>query len=171
MGLVGALGEGWNQFPISEFGLQSDGVVREEGASAAEDDVHGRGRSRDLREERRRRSRKNQLWGVGEEAGGGEGHGEAVVGEGGDGGGEEFGAADDYHAVVDFGDGDAHEGEVGGDSGDAVGFFDAEFGGVFDKAFALGEGVFGRFAGNVDLAETRKNQVLDVWEDKQGRRS
>jgi plasmid stability protein len=42
---------------------------------------------------------------------------------------------------------------------------------VTASAFALGEGVFGRFAGNVDLAETRKNQVLDVWEDKQGRRS
>lgn len=39
------------------------------------------------------------------------------------------------------------------------------------SAFALGEGVFGRFSGPVDLAETRKSQLRDVWEDKQGRRS
>ena len=77
---------------------------------------------------------------IGEEAGDGEGHGDAVVVKGGDGGTVEFGTADDFHAVVEFGDGDAHESEVGGDGGDAVGFFDAEFGGVFDEGFALGEG-------------------------------
>jgi hypothetical protein len=42
---------------------------------------------------------------------------------------------------------------------------------VTASAFALGEGIFGRFAGKEDLAETRKTQLVDVWEDKQGRRS
>jgi plasmid stability protein len=41
---------------------------------------------------------------------------------------------------------------------------------VTASAFALGEGVFGRFTGKEDLAETRKTQLLDVWGDKQGRR-
>jgi plasmid stability protein len=39
------------------------------------------------------------------------------------------------------------------------------------SAFALGEGVFGRFTGPVDLAETRKNQLTDAWTDKQTQRS
>lgn len=39
------------------------------------------------------------------------------------------------------------------------------------SAFALGEGVFGRFSGPMDLAETRKSQGLEAWESKQGRRS
>jgi hypothetical protein len=39
------------------------------------------------------------------------------------------------------------------------------------SAFVLGEGVFGRFSGPMDLAETRKSQLLDAWEDKQGRRT
>jgi plasmid stability protein len=42
---------------------------------------------------------------------------------------------------------------------------------VTASAFALGEGVFGRFTGKEDLAETRKTQLVDVWEEKQGRRS
>jgi plasmid stability protein len=42
---------------------------------------------------------------------------------------------------------------------------------VTASAFALGEGVFGRFTGKEDLAETRITQLVDVWEDKQGRRS
>lgn len=37
--------------------------------------------------------------------------------------------------------------------------------------FALGEGVFGRFSGPSDLSETRKSELLDVWGDKQTRRS
>jgi plasmid stability protein len=39
------------------------------------------------------------------------------------------------------------------------------------SAHALGEGVFGRFSGQVDLAETRKNQLTLAWADKQARRS
>ena len=42
---------------------------------------------------------------------------------------------------------------------------------VTASAFALGEGVFGRFSGPMDLAQNRKSQLLDVWEDKQGRRT
>ena len=42
---------------------------------------------------------------------------------------------------------------------------------VTTSAFALGEGIFGRFSGPVDLAKTRKSQLLDAWEDKQGRRT
>lgn len=42
---------------------------------------------------------------------------------------------------------------------------------VTASAFALGEGVFGRFSGPMDLAETRKSQLLEAWEGKQGRRS
>ena len=42
---------------------------------------------------------------------------------------------------------------------------------VIASAFALGEGVFGRFSGPMDLAQNRKSQLLDVWEDKQGRRT
>ena len=37
---------------------------------------------------------------------------------------------------------------------------------VTASAFALGEGVFGRFSGPVDLAETRKSQLADAWQDK-----
>ena len=39
------------------------------------------------------------------------------------------------------------------------------------SAFALGEGVFGRFSGPMDLAETRKSQLVEAWQDKQGRRA
>ena len=39
------------------------------------------------------------------------------------------------------------------------------------SAFALGEGVFGRFSGPDDLAETRKSQLADVWAEKQAQRS
>jgi plasmid stability protein len=39
------------------------------------------------------------------------------------------------------------------------------------SANALGQGVFGRFSGPVDLAETRKNQLVQAWADKQARRS
>ena len=42
---------------------------------------------------------------------------------------------------------------------------------VTASAFALGEGVFGRFSGPMDLAQNRKSQLLDGWEDKQGRRT
>ena len=42
---------------------------------------------------------------------------------------------------------------------------------VTASAFALGEGVFGRFSGPMDLAQNRKSQLLDVWEDKQWRRT
>lgn len=42
---------------------------------------------------------------------------------------------------------------------------------VTASAFALGEGVFGRFSGPADLAETRKNQLLDAWEVKHGHRA
>jgi predicted transcriptional regulator len=37
---------------------------------------------------------------------------------------------------------------------------------VTASAFALGEGVFGRFSGPADLAETCKSQLLDAWEVK-----
>ena len=39
------------------------------------------------------------------------------------------------------------------------------------SAFDLGEGVFGRYSGPEDLAETRKNQLVDVWADKQAQRA
>ena len=39
------------------------------------------------------------------------------------------------------------------------------------SAFALGEGVFGRFSGPVDLAETRKSQLADAWQDKHEKRA
>ncbi len=42
---------------------------------------------------------------------------------------------------------------------------------VTASAYALGEGVFGRFSGPIDLAETRHNQLAQAWEDKQARRS
>ena len=42
---------------------------------------------------------------------------------------------------------------------------------VTASALALGEGVFGRFSGPMDLAQNRKSQLLDVWEDKQARRT
>lgn len=42
---------------------------------------------------------------------------------------------------------------------------------VTASAFALGEGVFGRFSGPEDLAETRKSQMLDVWEVKHEQRA
>jgi plasmid stability protein len=42
---------------------------------------------------------------------------------------------------------------------------------VTASAFVLGEGVFGRFSGQVDLAETRKKQLTQAWADKQARRS
>lgn len=42
---------------------------------------------------------------------------------------------------------------------------------VTASAFALGEGVFGRFSGPEDLAETRKSQLLDVWEVKHEHRA
>jgi predicted transcriptional regulator len=37
---------------------------------------------------------------------------------------------------------------------------------VTASAFVLGEGVFGRFSGPEDLAETRKSQLVDAWEFK-----
>jgi hypothetical protein len=42
---------------------------------------------------------------------------------------------------------------------------------VTASAFALGEGVFGRFSGPMDLAETRKSQLLDAWEVKHEHRA
>jgi hypothetical protein len=42
---------------------------------------------------------------------------------------------------------------------------------VTASAFALGEGVFGRFSGPADLAETRKRQLLDAWEVKHEHRA
>ena len=42
---------------------------------------------------------------------------------------------------------------------------------VTASAFALGEGVFGRFSGPEDLAETRKSHLLDVWEVKHEHRA
>jgi plasmid stability protein len=42
---------------------------------------------------------------------------------------------------------------------------------VTGSAFALGEGVFGRFSGPVDLAQSRKSHLVDVWEDQQAHRS
>ncbi|WP_416561167.1 ribbon-helix-helix protein, CopG family [Limnohabitans sp. yimb22184] len=42
---------------------------------------------------------------------------------------------------------------------------------VTASAFALGEGVFGRFSGSVDLAETRKSQLADAWQDKRESRA
>lgn len=39
------------------------------------------------------------------------------------------------------------------------------------SAWALGQGFFGRFGGPEDLAETRKNQLADVWSDKHTQRS
>ena len=39
------------------------------------------------------------------------------------------------------------------------------------SAHALGEGVFGRFSGPADLAETRKSQLLDAWEVKHEQRA
>lgn len=42
---------------------------------------------------------------------------------------------------------------------------------VTASAWALGEGVFGRYSGPQDLAETRKSQLVGAWEDKQAHRS
>ena len=42
---------------------------------------------------------------------------------------------------------------------------------VTASAFALGEGVFGRFSGPADLAETRKSQLVDAWEFKHEQRA
>jgi Arc/MetJ-type ribon-helix-helix transcriptional regulator len=42
---------------------------------------------------------------------------------------------------------------------------------VSASAWVLGEGLFGRYSGPEDLAETRKNQLAEVWADKQARRS
>jgi len=38
------------------------------------------------------------------------------------------------------------------------------------SAWALGEGVFGRFAGPANLAENRKSALADAWADKQALR-
>jgi len=42
---------------------------------------------------------------------------------------------------------------------------------VSASAWELGEGLFGRYSGPEDLAETRKNQLAEVWADKQARRA
>jgi Arc/MetJ-type ribon-helix-helix transcriptional regulator len=42
---------------------------------------------------------------------------------------------------------------------------------VSASAWVLGEGLFGRYSGPEDLAETRKNQLAEVWADKQARRA
>ena len=42
---------------------------------------------------------------------------------------------------------------------------------VTASAFARGEGVFGRFSGPDDLAETRKSQLLDAWAFKHEHRA
>ncbi len=42
---------------------------------------------------------------------------------------------------------------------------------VSASAWVLGEGLFGRYSGPEDLAETRKNQLAEVWTDKQARRA
>lgn len=42
---------------------------------------------------------------------------------------------------------------------------------VSASAWVLGEGLFGRYSGPEDLAETRKNQLAEVWGDKQARRA
>lgn len=38
------------------------------------------------------------------------------------------------------------------------------------SAWVLGEGVFGRYAGPADLAQSRKSALADVWADKQALR-
>lgn len=55
-------------------------------------------------------------------------------------GGVEWVAAFDFHAVFEFLDLGTHGAEVVDDGGDAIGFLDAEFAGVADGGFALGEG-------------------------------
>ena len=39
------------------------------------------------------------------------------------------------------------------------------------SAWSLGEDLFGRYSGPVDLAENRKAALLDVWTDKQAQRT
>ena len=42
---------------------------------------------------------------------------------------------------------------------------------VTASAWALGEGVFGRHAGPLDLAENRKSELVDAWGTKAARRA
>ncbi|MEK7344174.1 MAG: CopG family transcriptional regulator [Pseudomonadota bacterium] len=42
---------------------------------------------------------------------------------------------------------------------------------VSASAWVLGEGLFGRYSGAEDLAETRKKQLAEVWADKQSQRT
>ncbi len=42
---------------------------------------------------------------------------------------------------------------------------------VSASAWTLGEGIFGRYSGPADLAETRKSQLVDAWADKQAQRT
>jgi plasmid stability protein len=42
---------------------------------------------------------------------------------------------------------------------------------VTASAWALGEGIFGRYSGPEDLAETRKSQLAEAWADKHAQRS
>ncbi len=42
---------------------------------------------------------------------------------------------------------------------------------VTASAWALGEGIFGRYSGPEDLAETRKSQLADAWQDKRESRA
>ena len=39
------------------------------------------------------------------------------------------------------------------------------------SAWSLGEDLFGRYSGPVDLAENRKAALLDIWVDKQAQRT
>jgi Arc/MetJ-type ribon-helix-helix transcriptional regulator len=42
---------------------------------------------------------------------------------------------------------------------------------VTGSAWALGQGIFGRYSGPEDLAENRKSQLADAWSDKHAQRS
>jgi hypothetical protein len=76
---------------------------------------------------------------AGKETGNGEGHGDAVVAKAIDGGTLELGPADDLHAIVELGDGDAHAAEVIGYGGDAVCLLHAELSGIADAGRAVGQ--------------------------------
>ena len=75
-----------------------------------------------------------------EKAENGAGHGDAMIAEAADFRADEGRAADDGHAVLVLGYGDAESAEIGGRGGDAVGFLDSQLAGVADFGFTVGDG-------------------------------
>jgi len=74
-----------------------------------------------------------------EQARDGEGHSDAVITKAGKRGSMQFGASFDFHAIGTFGDVNAHEAQVVGNGGDAVGLLHSELLSIANERFATGE--------------------------------